>query len=137
MTGAAEIAVLPGAPSACEVFALRCDARAVLVALGEYTLAEAVDGLQNDAEAQGLVAAVGQDAVQAIMVAAFGAVRNLPERVPDAMPDDGNASVARSTLDAAEYLVQTGDPKRFEAWLLKHSAAERKAIVQHIKRKRD
>jgi hypothetical protein len=35
-----------------------------------------VDALQRDAEASGLLAAIGQDLIQAIMAAAFEAVRN-------------------------------------------------------------
>jgi hypothetical protein len=129
-----EVAVTAlGAPSAYEVFALRCEVRAMLVAAGEFTLAEAVDGLQSDAETCGLVALLGQDTVQAIMAGAFGAVRKKPDLIPDEMPDDcDDSSVPRSTLDAAEYLVRISEPKRFETWLLKYSAAERAAIVAHI-----
>jgi hypothetical protein len=125
-------------PTLREVFELRCAARALLFAGGEYSLAEAVDGLQADAEAQSLVAAIGQDAVQAIMAAAFGTVRAEPERVPNALPDEDYAAsgVARSTLDAAEYLIRANDPKRFEDWLMKHSAPERAAVVAHIERGR-
>ena len=57
-----------------EVFALRCWARARLYAEGELELAEAVDALQAAAEAYGLVADIGQDAVQAILAAAFAKV---------------------------------------------------------------
>jgi hypothetical protein len=120
------------------VFELRCQVRATLFAAAEYTLTEAVDALQSDAEAQGLVVEIGQDAVQAIMAAAFGAVRDQPERVPEAMPDDKEAAggVARSTLEAAAYLVIANDPNRFEAWLLKHSETDRAEIVAHIERAR-
>jgi hypothetical protein len=128
--------MVAAAPSGQEGFTLRCEARAMLFAAGEHTLAETVDGLQAGAEAQSLVAAIGQDAVQAIMAAAFGTVRAEPERVPDALPDEDDATsgVARSTLDAAEYLIRANDPKRFEDWLLKHSAPERAAVVAHIER---
>jgi hypothetical protein len=62
-------------PSKLEVFELRCWARAELYASGEYTLHEAVDFLQADAEASGLVAEIGQDAIQQILAEAFGRVR--------------------------------------------------------------
>jgi hypothetical protein len=61
-------------------FELRGWARAYLWAACEwercrYSLAEAVDPLQRDAERDGLVEAIGQDAVQAIMRDAFHEVR--------------------------------------------------------------
>jgi hypothetical protein len=52
-----------------------CEARAYLWAACEFDLHEAVDVLQADAVASGLVAEIGQDAVQAIMAEAFGRVR--------------------------------------------------------------
>jgi hypothetical protein len=57
-----------------QCFRLRCWARAYLFSVGEITLHEAVDVLQVDAEVGGLVDAVGPDAVQAMMAAAFGTV---------------------------------------------------------------
>ena len=39
--------------------------------IGEYELAEAVDQLQHDAERDGLIARLGQDAVQQIIADAF------------------------------------------------------------------
>jgi hypothetical protein len=52
-----------------DVFAARCKARAALVVAGEMDFHQAIDGLQAAAVETGLVAAIGQDAVQAIMVA--------------------------------------------------------------------
>jgi hypothetical protein len=46
-----------------------------LWAAGELSLHDAVDVLQADAVRDGLVAEIGQDAVQAIMAKAFEAVR--------------------------------------------------------------
>lgn len=60
-------------PSPLEVFALRCWARAYLYAAGELSLHEAVDAFQEYAAESGLVLQIGQDAVQAIMAAEFGA----------------------------------------------------------------
>jgi hypothetical protein len=57
------------------VFIARAEARVLLWQAGEMDLAEAVDGLQVAAERDGLVADLGQDAVQAILSRAFGAVR--------------------------------------------------------------
>jgi hypothetical protein len=54
-----------------EAFRARAEARAMLWHAGEYALHEAVDGLQADAEASGLVDHIGQDEVQRIIAAAF------------------------------------------------------------------
>jgi hypothetical protein len=42
---------------------------------------------------------------------------------------------AASTLMAADFLFRLGDPKRLCAWLAGHSAAEREAIRQYLKKK--
>ena len=57
-----------------DVFRARCEAKALLVAVGELTLHEAVDELQVSAVASGLVAEIGQDAAQRIMAIAFKTV---------------------------------------------------------------
>jgi hypothetical protein len=57
-------------------FELRCWARAYLWSIGELSLDEAVDRLQLDAERDGLVERLGQDAVQAILRDAFHRVRS-------------------------------------------------------------
>jgi hypothetical protein len=57
------------------VFVARAEARAILWAACEMDLHGAVDGLQEDAEESGLVAGLGQDAVQRILADAFGSVR--------------------------------------------------------------
>lgn len=56
--------------TAVDIFAARCEARAILYAVGELELHEAVDVLQ-DAARTGLVAVIGQDAVQDIIADAF------------------------------------------------------------------
>jgi hypothetical protein len=61
-------------PSRLEVFQLRAWARAYLWAACEFDLHEAVDVLQRDAERDGLVAEIGQDAVQRFLAEAFGGV---------------------------------------------------------------
>jgi hypothetical protein len=58
-----------------KIFKGRCEARAILFAIGEYDLHRAVDVLQSAAEASGLVDEVGQDAVQALLAEAFARVR--------------------------------------------------------------
>jgi hypothetical protein len=59
-----------------DAFRARCEARACLVVEGELTLHEAVDELQASAVASGIVDAIGQDAVQAIMSVAFNQVES-------------------------------------------------------------
>jgi hypothetical protein len=61
--------------SAADKFRARCEARAILYAAGELNLHEAVDALQADAVASGLVDEIGQDAVQQIMADSFRGVR--------------------------------------------------------------
>lgn len=61
-------------PSALEVFELRCWARAYLFAVGEYSLHDAVDELQDFADRLGLIDQLGQDAVQAEMQRHFDRV---------------------------------------------------------------
>ena len=58
-----------------QVLELRAWARAYLYSIGELTLHQAVDVLQRDAKRDGLVAEIGQDAVQQILADAFGPYR--------------------------------------------------------------
>jgi hypothetical protein len=58
-------------PDQLVCFRERCSARALLVAEGVLDLLTAVDELQAAAERTGLIDRIGQDAVQAIMSAAF------------------------------------------------------------------
>jgi len=58
-----------------DVFRERAEARAYLVEIGDLSLHDAVDGLQADAERDGLVALIGQDGVQEILNDVFGAQR--------------------------------------------------------------
>jgi hypothetical protein len=57
--------------SPIEVFRERCEARAMLVGHGLHSLQDSVDVLQAAAEAQGLVAQFGQDAIQEILAESF------------------------------------------------------------------
>jgi hypothetical protein len=62
--------------SPSEIFRARAEARAILWAVGEIDLHEAADKLLADAERDGLVAAIGQDAVQQILADAFAPYRD-------------------------------------------------------------
>jgi hypothetical protein len=61
-------------PSAIDVFRARVEARAILCAEGALELHEAIDVLQADALANGLIAELGQDTVQAIISRSFAKV---------------------------------------------------------------
>jgi hypothetical protein len=129
------------------VFTARAEARATLWADGVLDLHAAVDELQHAAEAGGLVELIGQDAVQQILAAAFAAAHeqilfvDIPgDDPPDNMPDllldlEPCADVAASTLRAAEYLVLENDADRLRKWIAQHSAKERRAIHQHLRRR--
>jgi hypothetical protein len=58
-----------------EVFQLRCWARAALWQASEFSLAEAVDTLQDFAVDSGLTGRIGVDEVQRLMANAFAKVR--------------------------------------------------------------
>jgi hypothetical protein len=62
---------------AIDAFTIRAEARAYLVAAGEMSLHEAVDGLQAGAVDSGLVEQLDQDQVQGLMAAAFETVRGV------------------------------------------------------------
>ena len=63
-------------PTPSETFQVLCESRALRWQAGDLTLADAVDWLQDIAAKNGLVQAIGQDAVQLIMARAFAAVRD-------------------------------------------------------------
>ncbi len=69
-----------------EVFRARAEARAMLWAAGKFDLHAAIDVLQRDAERDGLVAKLGQDEVQRLMVEAFAPVRDEVSRHSGANP---------------------------------------------------
>jgi hypothetical protein len=125
---------------AIDIFRERCESRALLVKACLFDLHDAVDGLQADAVRIGLVDEIGQDAVQRMMADAFAIV---PKCADNKITDQSSnrtlkesarpkLDAPRSTLQAAEYLVQQNDPKRLKAWLSKHTRAERAAITKHI-----
>jgi len=64
-------------------FTACCEARAALYAVGELSLHDAFDALQEWAERDELVAAIGQDEVQRIISEAFAKVRDDPPGVSE------------------------------------------------------
>jgi hypothetical protein len=105
-------------PDPIEVFTEQCAARALLFANDALPLHEAIDGLQMSAERNGLIGRIGQDRVQAIMGAAFAAVRFPSD--PDHSPQE--SQTPNSTIAAFWYVVSLNDPDRLKAWLADHPA---------------
>ena len=91
------------------VFTLRAKARARLYATGEIDLHVAVDELQEAAEANGLVAAIGQDRIQLIMAVAFGAVRVAEKPAP--LPDDQYEGLGSTFAEACRKADATWHPQ--------------------------
>jgi hypothetical protein len=117
------------------VFQEQCWARAHLYFEGELDLHDAVDELQNSAMNNGLVAAIGQDAVQAMMADAFGAVRKRTNILATASAwefgeayDDHRGVLDPSTVDEFDRLLEQGDPARFGKWMAFLTVAERRAV---------
>jgi hypothetical protein len=110
-------------------FELRCWACARLCAEGELELHDAVDQLQADAIAYGLVAAPGQDAVQLMVSDAFGAARARPTAwdFGEAVGDHRGVLDA-STLADLDHLIRQNDPAQFRKWMARLSVAEREAV---------
>jgi hypothetical protein len=110
-----------GALNARDVLKLRAWARAYLWHAGEYSLHEAVDVLQHDAARDGLIKAVGQDGVQAILAAAFQPFHDTQEQTADhlAMAQCATDAISleskqtqrrrtpRTTVEAILYCVRT------------------------------
>jgi hypothetical protein len=82
-----------------EVFRRRCASRAKLWHTGQIDLHSAVDELQHSAEASGLIDAIGQDAVQGLMVEAFAPLRDdLPRAEKKKPPADDEYDGQSSTF---------------------------------------
>ena len=79
-----------------DAFAERAAARAYLWSVGEYELREAIDVLQHDAERDGLIDRIGQDAVQAILAQAFQ-----PYREADMSDEWGNVEITPADIARA------------------------------------
>ncbi len=92
------------APALLDVLRLRAWARAHLYAEGELDLLDAVDALQSAAEHYGLVAELGQDAIQQIIADAFRPVHEALgdfDAVPDESPDFDQYEGLTGTFRAA------------------------------------
>ena len=126
---------------AIEAFTIRAEARASLVAAGEMSLHEAVDGLQEAAVDTGLVDQLGQDAVQEVMSEAFGralaqthtmtevgaaAPTFTPEPIEERPPR--RRELAASTIDALRYVIRQRDPKQLRAFLARRPRDELRAM---------
>jgi hypothetical protein len=92
--------------SPSEVFRARAEARAVLWAVGELDLHEAVDKLLADAERDGLVAAIGEDAVQQILADAFAPHRD------DLMPANAELAESEPIEDTFAAACRAADEKQ-------------------------
>jgi hypothetical protein len=144
-----------------EVFCARCEARAHLVAAGDFELHEAVDGLQEAVERTGLVTSLGQDAVQAMMAVAFettiqaahksdapASPANEPYR---RVSEHGVASAAElqrtyeralatqfrhrlpaSTVEALNFVIRQKDPSRLRQFIAARTPSERGLIKAHF-----
>jgi hypothetical protein len=121
---------------AIEAFTIRAEARAALVAAGEMSLHEAVDGLQEDAERPGgLLELINQDAAQTIMADAFGHAlayeHTMKPTLPPApieAPPPRRRELAASTIDALRYVVRQSDPDRLRRFLKGRSPPELAAM---------
>jgi hypothetical protein len=122
-------------------FRARCEAVAYLVSAGAIALRDAVDGLQADAVSDGLVDAIGQDAVQAIMSTALGCAlayaHTMAEPAPPLAPIEEQQpprrrELAASTIDAFKYVVSLRDPNHLRQWLARRSIAERREFKRMV-----
>jgi hypothetical protein len=110
-------------PDPIEVFHERSEARALLFGHDQMSLHDAVDELQAAAERTGLIDRIGRDEVQAIMSAAFAAVRVPPASVvPEPEGLEPSPSTPKSTIDAFWTVVRCNDPERLKSWLRQRPA---------------
>jgi hypothetical protein len=95
-------------PSALAVFTARCEARALLRAVGEIDLHPAIDELWAAAERDGLVNKLGPDEVQRILADAFAPVR--ADLLPRAEDDDDSTFAAACEAADAKQASKSPDP---------------------------
>jgi hypothetical protein len=114
-------------------FQLRCWARAWLFSEGELELHDAVDELQLSAVRDGLVAAIGQDRVQAMIADAFGAVRRRTTAwdLGEAFSDHRGVLDAQTIADLAS-VIQRNDPQQLRNYMAPLSVAEREAVRELV-----
>jgi hypothetical protein len=134
----------------------RAEARAVLWAQGLIeTISAAVDVLQHDAQRDGLVKRIGQDAVQQILADAFAPYREQKNNDDDAQPaieHRANESlgalwgrlnhprrwpIAQSTIKAFCYVVKHNNPEQVRAWLERRRPDERVALRKLLRNEQD
>ncbi|MEH2521563.1 hypothetical protein V1279_007136 [Bradyrhizobium sp. AZCC 1610] len=111
------------APSQAD-FAALCASRARMMADGDLLICDAVDELQTVAERSGLIAAIGQDAVQNLMGEAIAAASLVPDLAePDELAEGCEAEIM---LRAAELVQQweLADPR--DRW--RHTGERRPAV---------
>jgi hypothetical protein len=126
-----------------DCFVERAAARAYLWAIGEYEIAEAVDVLQHDARRDGLIERIGQDAIQAILAAAFQRYRDMGKNskenkvgvtlqttcrqnlAPGDRLNDPRRQGIASTIKAFRYVLQHNSPEQIHAWLERRRPDER------------
>jgi hypothetical protein len=109
----------------------RAEARALLWAQGLIeTIPAAVDVLQHDAERDGLIKRIGQDAVQTILAYALwpyheASNADLFEPIADERDEKPkHNALAASTIEAFKFVIRQNDPERLRAWLARHSPEE-------------
>jgi hypothetical protein len=115
-----------------EAYIERARARALLWAESEIdTIPAAVDPLQEFAERCGLVAEIGQDAVQKILGLAFAPYRKNElkptdhEEVQHCSDEIGmRKSIPQSTIDAFRYVVKQNNPEQLRSWLARRRPDE-------------
>jgi hypothetical protein len=93
-------------------FIERCEAAARRWQAGYRQLHDAVDGLQAEAAANGLVDSIGQDAVQAIIAAAFAKVREDPAEDAWNAPGWRDAAVEYHSKRGNRVTVTDIEPER-------------------------
>jgi hypothetical protein len=103
-------------PPLVEIFEERCEARALLWANYYIELHDAVDELQHWAEKTGLVAAIGQDAVQAILSQPFALVRAELDEIEPTLAE------LAVEFDAADSWQRLGDAAANCVERMAHSA---------------
>src|SRR5262245_17684403 len=92
-----------------DLFRARAEARATLWAAGELGFIEAIDTLQTDAIASGLVAEFSQDEVQKILSDEFAKARRRCWMVIET-DQPPRARLAASTITTIEWLLSKRDP---------------------------
>jgi hypothetical protein len=117
-----------------DVLEMRANVRAFLWYQWQIEMDEAVDELQAFAEQSGLVADIGQDAVQAIIAAPFDRYRERAAAVEQKRAEawerrqimldqaaeaerDKRYRTAKSTIDAFWFVVRENNPDNLSAWL--------------------